>query len=624
MNRSHTLLIALLVVVVLTAGAVGVTHATDATSDATNTTDTNTSDANGDATNTTGGGDGGGDADPSRVEDDATTEASDDTYEPPTIGGVELGFEQLHHDGTRVGDSPESVRLDGSQMWWAVHWPAGGIGSSPGDPDDPHFEYVSRDGTVDRDAIWLRTVNIREPYTVTATVATYDIEHVETRAGSTERRATNAEVQQQEIEVGQGWVIERVDLPSTNDEQEVAVWLGDSPNTDLRWQFTHETTTTAQDVPFSTYGGMFAWLGPWFLLPLLVGSVTALGGAKAVVRRTGVGPGYTTMQWTFLFGTGAGLFVWAYYGEVTSLMVEYPFLVAAYITAYLFAVAVDHFDVYASATRFIQPTLNTVSSPDGSTAADQIEARERTATVIDRPEEPAAVATRGLKPFLARLLSGKAATLRTVDPDHQTADKKGETTTDKDPLQCRIPVSDGNVDQKIMAHPKMGEPIDYSPEGFTFEPLGEVDDVASAVAIVGVIGAMSAAVYHWFGVGLALVAAAVGFVAWRVQPQEGTAKVWLSPLHYRSARATAMHLASELDDADTITEEREKRLQQAMHREKDIMKEADRRDETLMEGLYSFASDSDDDNEPGSGFGLDGVGRPDDFATDGGDDANDE
>lgn len=590
--------------------------ATNATSDATNASDSGgsgdaTSDATGDAT----------DSEPAPEPEPEPDPEPEPAVSGPPAGG-DLTKTQLTRDGTRVGESPESVRLQGRQMWWAVHWPAGGVGTSPGDPTDPNFEYLTSETVVDRNAVWLRTVNIREPYTQTVTVATYDLETTEDYDGSTTTQPANVSVQQQEIEVGQGWVISEISLPPSDDKEHVAMWMGDDPDTELRWVFDHQTTTSAQGLPFSTYGGLFGWVGPWFVLPLIIGSVTAIGGAKAVVRRTGVGPGLSTAQWSFLFGTGAFLFVWAYYGEVTQLIVDYPFIPAVYISAYLFAVSIDRFTAYTSLVRFIQPTLNAVTSPKGSTAADQIEARERTARLIDRPDEPGAVASDGLVPFLARLASGKAATLRTVDPGHEAADHTGETNTEKDPLQCRVPVTNGAVDEKIITHPKMDEPIDYTPEGFQFAGFDSENlDFTSALLAVGVIGAVALAANAWFGPTLAATVAVVGVAVWRVEAVEGEARLWLSPLHYRSARATAQHLAAELDDADTISEEREKRLRQAMDTEKKIMREADRRDETLMDGLYSFASGGSDDpdDEPGGGFGLEGLGRPDDYpATDGG------
>lgn len=546
--------------------------------------------------------------------DNGATDANDG------VSADELELSDLNQNGPTVGDSPESVRLATSEMWWMVSWPPGGIGTEPGDATDPNFDYVGADDVIERDTVWLRTVNIGDPREQTVTVATYDVAYRSvpgpngTETGEQEPYATNVTVQQQTVNVGQGWVIEPVDLPHTTEEQNVAVWLGDNPDTDLRWTFSHETTTTAQSVPFSTWGGLFSWIAPVFVLPLVVGSVGALGGAKRVVRRTGTGPGFSTLQWSFLFGLGALIMGWAYYGELAAFAVDYPFAIAAFFVAYIFAVAVDRFNAYTTVARFIQPKLHTVSSPSGSRAADQLGANERTLQIIDRPDEPAAVATPGLIPFLARLVSGKAAVLKTVDPGHESADERGDTTTDQDPLQCRIPVEQGSVDEKIITHPKMPEPINYTPERFEIDvpEIKTLGDLTPLLVRVGAVVALAVAVAQWFGPGLATVVGATGVALTLVSAKAGEAEVWLSPVHYRSARSTALHLAAELDDADTINEEREKRIQQAIQTEKRVMEEADNRDSTLMESLYSFATDSDEEDSPQT-VPLDDLGRPEDY-----------
>lgn len=558
--------------------------------------------------------------DASGPSDGPSGEASSGGSGPSETDNAPYTLRELESSGPSLGDSPPSVRLEGDQMWWGVYWPASVFAGGEGDPTDPNFQYID-DGTVDRDTVWLRTVNIQQPRTETVTVVAYDVyDYRENETGQQRRVAENITVEQQEVEIGRGWVIESVDIPSSSDEQEVAMWIGDDPDTDLHWTFTHRTTTVSQTTSFDTWGGMLAWIVPWFVAPLVLGSVASLGAAKQVVKRVGTGPGYSTAQWTFLFGIVFFIVGWAYFGELTALAIEHPYAIAAFFVAYVFAVAVDRFDAYTSTVRFIQPTLNAVTSPSGSDAADQLEARERTSVVIDRPDEPAAVATPGLIPFLARLVSGKAATLKTVNAGHSGADQRGEVTTEQDPLQCRIPVSQGSVDEKVLSHPKMEEPIRYEPEGFTLSPpsINGLDDVLPVLVRVGAVVALASGVNMMFGPGLAFVAFAVGIVAAFITAEEGEAAVWLSPLHYRSARATAMHLASELDDADTISEERQKRIEESMDTEKRVMREADQRDQTLIEGLYSFVEGDDEDPTRNSNFGLDGLGRPDDY--DAGDD----
>ena len=70
----------------------------------------------------------------------------------------DLTLSELREDGTRYTGSPDSVRIEDDQMFWLIHWPAG-ISGSPGDPDDNQWQYLSPDDVVDRNSVWLRTIN---------------------------------------------------------------------------------------------------------------------------------------------------------------------------------------------------------------------------------------------------------------------------------------------------------------------------------------------------------------------------------------------------------------------------------------------------------------------------------
>ena len=62
----------------------------------------------------------------------------------------------------------------------------------------------------------------------------------------------------------------------------------------------------------------------------------------------------------------------------------------------------------------------------------------------------------------------------------------------------------------------------------------------------------------------------------------------------RPSRATALHLASETDNAETIEKEREKRILSEVNTEKDIMDAVDDRDDTLIDGMFGIGEDEDD------------------------------
>ena len=91
-----------------------------------------------------------------------------------TESGSEYTLSELRQDGTSYANSPDSVRLSGSEMYWMIHWPAG-LSGNPGDPSDSYWRYLSPDDVVDRNSVWLRSINTGSSRNVTVTVATYEI-----------------------------------------------------------------------------------------------------------------------------------------------------------------------------------------------------------------------------------------------------------------------------------------------------------------------------------------------------------------------------------------------------------------------------------------------------------------
>ena len=510
----------------------------------------------------------------------------------------ELTLDDLRQDGTSYSNSPDSVRLDGGEMFWVVHWPAG-VSGSPGDPDDDYWEYLSPDTTVDRNEVYLRTINVDEQEDVTVNVATYDVgerevHDTETNTTTTEQYARDVSVSEHSVTLNRGWVMEEIPLPESQEGQQVTMWVEGSD--DLRWTFEHRSVATTQDLPFGTWGGLLQWSMLVFVLPLGVGGVVSLYGSKRVIERTGKGPGWGYAAWTGVFALAGALVVATFWGDVTRLLVEYPWAMVAYVLLFLFALMLETFEQHTQLVRFERDEVAQTTMPSDEVGLDQLASDERELTIIDRPEEAAKVASNGVMAFLARLVTGGAATLRTVDPGHEEADERGETDTWKDPLRCQANVRQGRADMRAYVHPLSPSVVDYKPEGWELS-LPEIDERDDYVRLGSKLGLVIAASYvaaqFMTAVG-ALLALAVG-VGWiALRPKEAYARVWAAPAHYRSARATALHLAQQTDNAETIEEEREKRILSEVSTEKDIMDAVDDRDKTLIDGMFGIGEDEDD------------------------------
>ncbi|MFD1599368.1 hypothetical protein [Halobellus rarus] len=519
----------------------------------------------------------------------ADDHAGDDS-DSDAVSADELTLEDLRSDGTRHGNSPDSVRLDGERMMWVIHWPADAMSSNPGDPQDDSWRYLSPGETVDRNSVWLRTINLNDVEETTVHVAYYEIGEREVRVGEnttrTEQYAKNVSTEEHNVTLQRGWVMQEIPLRQSDDPREVTMWVEGSE--ELRWTFTHESIATTEGLPFSTWGGALRWASLVLILPIGIGGVLSLAGSKAIVRRTGVGPQWGFGLWSAAFAILAFIIVVSFWGDLANLLVEHPYALAIFVIAYLFVLMLETFDHGVRRIRFEKSDLTPTSSPAGDRAVDELSEREQTLTVISREDQPLSVATPGLIPFLARLIGGGAAVLRTVDPEHENADERGETDTVQDPLTCRVPVKEGHVDEKVYVHPLSPDVVDFEPEHFEINvPAPESADewlsfgVRAFAMLAAVAFAMSIA---GTVAGFLTLVAGVAWIA--VRPVEGYARVWAAPAHYRSARATAISLAEETDDAQTIEREREKRIQSEITTQRDIMEAVDSRDKTLIDGMF--------------------------------------
>jgi hypothetical protein len=85
-----------------------------------------------------------------------------------------------------------------------------------------------------------------------------------------------------------------------------------------------------------------------------------------------------------------------------------------------------------------------------------------------------------------------------------------------------------------------------------------------------------------WGVGLAAVAVAVVLL----EATDGHARVDPAPAHSRQAMMTALYLATELDDARTIGEAREKIIEQQATVQREIDEALEKQDSTMLSEMF--------------------------------------
>lgn len=510
---------------------------------------------------------------------------------------AEYDLTWLQQEGTQH-EGPDSLRISGSQAYWVIHWPADSIGSNVGDPQDDQWEYLSPGERVDRNSIFLRTINLQEPKDITVKVAYYDVEEREVtdhenNVTTTERVAREIRVDDHDITINRGFVIEDIPLRQHDNETQVTMWVEGSDS--LKWTFTHKSVATTQEVPFNGWGGLLKWAFWMFVAPIALGSLVALGGAKSIVSITGVGPQWGYARWIFTFGFISALAVIGNYAGVARILVEHPIAMSAFLLVFIFILMLETFTSWVDKCRFVKTELTPTTTPGDEGGVDIISEKEETLTIIDRPDEPKAVASPGLLPFLSRLFGSGAAPLRVVDLENEDADHTGEVTTENDPLSARVEVEDGRVDHKFYVHALADGVVDYKPEGWQVD-MPDPDTAGDWAMLAGIGGALFVSTWLasnlWGDLG-GLAVLGVGIATLTVRTREGYARVWPSDVHFRSARATALHLAKETDEADTIRAEREKRIESEVTNEKDIMDEVDNRDETLIDGMFGVGKDEE-------------------------------
>ena len=499
-----------------------------------------------------------------------STVQEDDTNETEQLQD-ELTLSELRDGGTRYQDSPESVRIDtdAEQMYWMVYWPPGKFGAQRGDPQG-QWEYVPSGGTVQSNAVYLRTVRTDAGTDeLTVNIAYWNAEDVGPENRTVEG-VTGLEVERQKVEVSPGMPMIKIPLQRSDNPREVTIWIEESEE-DARWRFTHESTSTSESIAISTRGDYLWRVGYEFILPILLGSVVVGGISKRAIGKAGVGPQIGLFWWAVLGFVGLSMLLLYAFDSVSELVANAPSLLAG---AVVIAVGVIILELYEGQSRdvlFLRPETIESSSPTGQEAVDANFGDIQEETVVDLPDGTPAVVRSGLRPFLARCF-GEAAKLK--------GDEK---------IQTRLKLPNSEWDEIVFVAPDSpeGEPIDYDPEGWTVD-LPEVEELSDAVHYLGVVAVLGAIAMILSGTAGELWA--LGFLAITgavlvLSPDPGVAEVDAASAHVRQAVCTSMMLSRELSNAQTIDEARGRIIQEQARTQREIDEALEREDSTLVEEM---------------------------------------
>lgn len=521
----------------------------------------------------------------------ANETATNETAEAANDHGYSL--EELRRSGTTTQNSPPSVRLSSGQMFWVEHWPASAVTGDPGDPMDDSAEFLEADETVERNSVWLRTINVDSSETLTVHVVSYDVDEkvvTEDNQTTTVQHATNVNERTVEVEMSRGWAIAEVPLGTTDEERHVTMWV-EGHEDELRWTFTHKSVATTQPASISTQGDYLYHASMDFLLPIILGSFGVGLVVRRSIKRAGIGPQWGYLKWLILLTIGTVAVVLSQFSSLAEVIVAAPRLAALFVVGVVGIVLIETYTTNVSLVSFQKPILTDALSPSGNDAVDMIRAEEREEHVVRMDDNSLAVVRPGLLAFLSRCFGG-AARLQNAEG-----------------VQTRLTLEESPADERFYVHPKADEVLEYEPEGWTFQvPEIESRSDAAKMGVYAVFGLLVAWIVAaiagssmWGAVTLALLVAAL-----TVRPTNGHARFWPAPAHMRSAWASMLYLNVEVEDADTLDEYRKRTVELQARSEKEKEQAIEEQDATLVQEAFNSDVERSVDVKPD----LNGAGDP--------------
>ncbi|APE95426.1 hypothetical protein [Halodesulfurarchaeum formicicum] len=481
---------------------------------------------------------------------------------------------ELKSGGTQLPNSPDSVRSADGRMYWAIHWPADAMLANPGDSEDDDWKFLSPGETVERNAIYLRTILQDEASEeMTVKVAYWREGEREVQQGNetvAEPYVKDLVVDTHEVSFEKGWAMQEISLRKSQEPRQVTVWA-EGHEDDLRWTFTHESVATSQAAGIQTEGDYLTRASFEFVLPIIVGVFLVGSLVAGALRRAGKGPGWGYVKWAFTLAIGSALILATQFSSVTEILVNAPRILAALVVAIVGIVMLETYTTNVSHTAFFRPVLDKATSPSGEEAVDIIDLEEREEKTVKMPDGSTAVVRDGLIPFLARIFGGAARLERSEE------------------LKTRMELTDSPIDEMVWVHPDAEEILDYQPEGWGLElpepeTRGDWLTVLVGGAVLLAVAQMASAT---FGGGIGMLAFLGAVAVATVRPQDGHARVEPAPAHLRSAWASMLYLSVEAEDADTIEDARDTIVSLQARSEKDVQEALQEQDSTLIEEMFS-------------------------------------
>jgi len=240
----------------------------------------------------------------------------------PQVNGSDVSsgpfeLDELRGGGTQPSAAPPSVRYVGEpEVDGAI-----AVRYRPADPLSNDPVYLKGGQTLNTDTIELYSTVFGESTGEYELVVVYWNEETRQTENGSVAVAANQEIQRATVDIENGYANAPVELNSHYDTSvEATAWLerGGDPVDGARWRFSHASAPASQQVQIETQADAWWYSLRTAILPGLASIVIGLSAARATLKRTGRGPGYSLGTWgvVSVFG-GVGVLAGLYYEVAT-------------------------------------------------------------------------------------------------------------------------------------------------------------------------------------------------------------------------------------------------------------------------------------------------------------------
>jgi hypothetical protein len=461
------------------------------------------------------------------------------------------------------------------RSFWLVYWPANNPFANIGDPQSG--QYLPENHTLGRDEIHIRTwTYVDRPETIHLVFWNKKMQTVERgNTTVTEPYAANVKHVTTDVTFERGRPTVAVDLPSHHNRKRVTMWVEGEQW--ARWTFHHKSLATTQGKAIDSEGDYLAAAIGDFLLWIVVGGFAVGWLCRKALDKADIGPQYGYTPWIIGLTLLTGFACLLAFKNVAALVVNAQYVLSLYVIGVIGIVMLETYSGGANDTLLLQPTLEHSESPKGEHAFDFVDVKAEEIKTVRSTDGTVSVVTPGFFPFLARAFTG-AARIQNVED-----------------LETRANMRESKWDEMFVIDPEADSLIEYARETWTLSVPPMDRDHAPTWGVVALGLAVAGLTLHqqWVHPHVVIGVTALSLLAWAATPIEGVGYVEPAPVHIRSAFATMLRFAEDVDDAKRFDELKEQIDKERINKQRDVDKEVQNHDKTLVEEMLD-----PDDNVP--------------------------